>query len=308
MGRLSPEFQLELLYCLSKKMRKVPPVFKKTANAGLFVLSLFATCALFAEVATSDVRDQASKLYRLSGLQAQSKSIEPAYIEGLDQASDTLPADLLDRMKETVRQNFANNAYDAKAISIIERSWNPAHAVQSMEWLESDTGLKLTRAEEHASTREGQEEFAAFATSLASEPPSKDRVVLIRRLNDAYGGTDFLVDFTMAMGIAVAVGVNAVSPDYERSDLEEIIEMNEKSRAEIFAQYDQFITVYYLYTYKNLPDEEIQSYIRFLETEAGSWYVNTLLEAYTRPIVDLGMETGVSVRTSMNDASNPEAL
>jgi hypothetical protein len=155
--------------------------------------------------------------------------------------------------------------------------------------------------EEQASTPEGIAGLQAFAVVMQDNPPPENRQQLIRRLNDAYGGTDFLVDFALALDFTVDVGVNAVSPEYEQMDLEEIMRELQADRGAMFAQMDEFAFVYYLYTYQPLTDDEILQYIDFLETEAGQWYVTTILDAYTQPVIDVGMEIGVSIRQHVQE-------
>ena len=93
----------------------------------------------------------------------------------------------------------------------------------ALAWLQSDLGRRITMLEEQASTPEGIAGLQAFAIVMQDNPPPEIRQQLIRRLNDAYGGTDFLVDFSLALGVAVGVGVNAASPEYEQMDLGEIM-------------------------------------------------------------------------------------
>jgi hypothetical protein len=256
----------------------------------------------------SDVRAQAAELYRLSGLEMQAKSVEPQFLEGLERGSSSLSDETVSVMRDVVRKQFADGAVENRARSIIVDRWNQEYGNRSLVWLHSDTGRRITAYEEYASTQAAMAGFKVFSDELEFNPPTEQRAALVRRLNDVYGGTDFAVDFTLALRLAVGVGLNAVSAAHEQLDLALLRKEVEGDREQLFAQIDQFLSIYNLYTYAELSDEEISGYIEFLESEAGNWYVDTLLMAATEPIVDLGIEIGVGLKDALGNKGDDESL
>ena len=256
------------------------------------VLALAAGCAAAGEQAA----DAARELLRISGVETQLATLRPQIRDALASEASELAATDAALIDQAIERQFAGEALTPQALSIIRQRWNEDHARAALTWLRSELGQRITRLEEYASTPEGVAELQGFGAELAAAPPAAGRVVLLSRLNEAFDGTSLAVDGTLAIAIAVASGINAVTPAEMQADPATLREQIEAGRAPLTAQMDRFILVYYLFTYGELTDAEVLSYIDFLESPAGSWYVTTLSTAYVQPLVDRALGLGDVVR------------
>lgn len=249
--------------------------------------------------ASREIPPRAIEIYQASGLELQMQTVEPQIIFGLEQHKKKLSPQVYAVLESVVRQQFADELLRERALSVVAEAWDTDYANDSLDWLNGDLGKRITRLEEYSSTSEGMVGIQQYAVGLRTRPPSESRVAAIRRLNKAYGGTDFLVDATLAISLAVAVGKNAVRPEEDQLEVPELRKVVEADRDYLRAQMDDLILIYHLFTYSGLVDEEIVAYAEFLESDAGSWYVNTLSDAYIQPLVELSLELGPELKQAL---------
>ena len=174
--------------------------------------------------ARSEFRVAAEELYRLSGLEIQADDIGSEILAGFKNSGVALPDNVNRVIADVIRTEFADEILRERAINIIVDSWNVDFADGSRIWLISEAGRQIINIEENASTDAGMAGLEVYIAELEENPPSESRDALINNLDAAYGGTDFVVDITLAIGLAVAIGINAVSPEYEQLD---ILELND---------------------------------------------------------------------------------
>lgn len=275
------------------------------AFCGLSVM-LILTMTVFApgtEARADDdaIAQQAAQLYRLSGSEKQTQSMEPQVLAGLSEAAGALPKREYALLVKVVREHFSADVMRRRALAIIEAEWNADAARDALRWLRSDLGQSITAREEHAATPEGIDATRQYARTLSAEPPGTERVALVRRLSETYGGTEFAVDVALATGLAVIVGVNGVSAEHEQLDLDQMRRFIEKDRETLFGQMEQVLLITNLYTYSELSDEQLREYIGFLESESGVWYMDTMIDATVQPMTALSMELGAVLKQALQD-------
>jgi hypothetical protein len=259
-------------------------------------LALGLALAAGAMAASEPTADQAMELLKISGVETQLQSLQPQVREAFaSESADLAPADAA-LIQQAIDRQFSGSALTPQALAVVRQRWNDTHGSAALGWLRSDLGRRITRLEEYASTPEGLAELEGFGAELAAAPPAAGRVVLLSRLNEAFDGTTMAVDATLAIAMAVASGMNAVTPTELQADPATLREQIEAGRAPLAAQMDRYILVYYLFTYGELTDTEVLSYIDFLESPAGIWYVNTLSTAYVQPLIDQALGLGATVR------------
>jgi hypothetical protein len=282
--------------------------FFSFACLAAFFLSSCASTESTAVNKRGEIPPDAIEIYTVSGLEVQMQSVGPQIVFGLHQQQSRLPPQVYDVLESVAREQFASNALRSRALEVIVASWNQDYATVALAWLNTDLGRRITRLEEYSSSSEGMVGIQQYAAGLQRRPPSAQRVAAIKRLNEAYGGTDFLVDSTLAMTLAVAVGANAASPEDEQLDLVALRDAVEKDRVNLRQQMDELVLLYHLFTYSGMIDEEIAAYADFLESDVGSWYVDTLARAYIKPLVDLSMELGAALKQALDESSSATGL
>jgi len=241
---------------------------------------------------------QVEALYNLSGLEAQIAAIEPQLLANLE--TEKLPADDSAVVAEVVSKLFSRDALRDRAIAVIDGAYAPELAADAIRWLQTDVGRQIVEREEFVATAAGSAALDSYAKALEPELIPARRLELVQRLEAAYSGAELMVDATLAMTVAIAVGINAASPDEPVVPVADMRELLNENRDRIQLQMDQFALIYYLYTYDELSDEALASYVEFLESEAGVWYSSTLAVAYLRPLNSLSDELELALLSAFN--------
>lgn len=140
-----------------------------------------------------------------------------------------------------------------------------------LEWLRSPLGRRTQRAQSNAS----QESRASFRDELAAEPPTRERVELLLRLDRASGTSEAAVEMQTAMTKALLRGLYP-SKDEGGHAIEEALE---RARPRLERKTRSRIQMSLHFMYRDLSDEALRKYVEFLESEDGAWLSDVLLEA-----------------------------
>ena len=248
--------------------------------------------------------DAAAELLRLSGVEAQMQGLRPQILDGLESGEFALEPDDLALLRPVINREFADAELREQSLRILRESWQEGHAAATLSWLGSETGRRITLLEEYASTAEGAEEMQGFAAELTAAPPRPGRVALLNRLNQAFDGTRLAVDTTLAMALAVAVAANAAQPEDQQLSGQSLRAGINEGRPVLTRQMQKLLVVYYLFTYHELSDTEVAAYADFLESEDGSWYVNSMSAAYLQPLMAQALGLDAAVREAAGSRSD----
>jgi hypothetical protein len=138
-------------------------------------------------------------------------------------------------------------------------------------WYRSPLGRKITELEVRASSEDRQRQLAAFVAEWRVKPPAAARVAMIQRLDAASGTTELSVDMVVGITQAIVRVADPYLPPERRLKAGQLEAQARQIRLATLERFRQGNTVALLHLFRDVPDGELTSYIRFLETEAGAW-------------------------------------
>jgi len=121
------------------------------------------------------------------------------------------------------------------------------------------------------------EDLRQYAQGLRANPPAQSRVQLIQRMSKAQQATQFYVDNIMGMNRAIAQAAEIVDSGSAQAQA-----LPDSTLIRRSAQNMALIS--FLYMYERVPQETLEEYVSFFESEAGQWYVTTYSAAINHAI------------------------
>ncbi len=250
--------------------------------------------------------EQASELFRLSGLELQLEAMDAQILKGLSAQKGNLPPEVSDALTRSVREAFSPAALKSAVLARISAEIEPQKADRALSWLRSDEGREITKLEQVLSTVEGERGLQAYAKSLPQAPPPQERLGLAQRLDAATGATDLIVDLSLATALAVAVALNATSAT--PTNPEALNRAVESQRVQLRPALHQVVLVSFLYTYRELPEADLIRYIEFLESEAGAWYHRVTSDAAIGALKSSAMGLAASLARELEKVQPKRSL
>lgn len=159
-------------------------------------------------------------------------------------------------------------------------------------WLSSDLGKRLTTIEERAGEMDeimkAEREAPDYLRSLPEE-----RVDRFKRLEAAIRAGEATSGMVQGMTSAIVYGFALMSPN---SDPEGAVAKLKKSlasqREQMSAVFVQRAVEAFAYVYREVPDGEIDSYIRFNSSAPGKRYNDAAMKAFENALLQSSVEMG----------------
>jgi hypothetical protein len=232
----------------------------------------------------------------------------------IEQMPQLLQAELDQQQMETeglTKEDFnrfsrlAKSAFNAKTIHAAVQTYiklnlpeNDTKAV--LEWLDSPIGRKITRLEEDASTVEAYAEMQAIGQKLLEENKESARIVKIDRLDNAIGATESTITTVLNIQLAMITSMSAATEADQRPSFEEVQDLVNMNKPRIQAAMKRLVQMQFLYTYRELTDNEIDRYTRFAESESGQRYHYVSIRAIDEALVRAARQIGSRIGMKMN--------
>ncbi|HLC40530.1 MAG TPA: tetratricopeptide repeat protein [Methylomirabilota bacterium] len=136
-----------------------------------------------------------------------------------------------------------------------------------LPWLRSPLSKKFTQLEAEADAPGNEKDLEAFAQRLNDSGLAQERLALVRRLDEAVGLTDSVLD-----GATIAIqGMTKLNPEITSPRHLEQAELEKELQAAYPAVQQALLTTV-LYAYRSVSDQELTQYVEFWESETGRWF------------------------------------
>lgn len=236
------------------------------------ILSLLVL--LTSPVWAAPVSDQTvAQLLELSGARTQLASFPDQVMAGMDAGSQQRPgmADInLQRVQASMRAAFDLEDLLTPLRAALKRELSEADAGKLLAWMRSDSGRRITRAEEATAAPSALQDMLAQLDAVRRD---KLRLAFAHRIDGLMGVTDMTLRVQEYTGVAVhAALLNAEQPD-PALDPEDYKRQVRAHLAGARPATEQMVTLSLAYAYRDIPVAELASYERFLGTpEATRFY------------------------------------
>ncbi len=249
------------------------------------------------------------ELYVKSGLEKQMQELPRSIQASLDQqpiTGDRPPKprqQVLSVMKDLAQAAFAPESLKAVVLSEFREKLTTQNLKTVLKWFDSPLGIKCTRLEEEASTPEAYAEMRKYANDLKSSPPTPKRLKLIRQYDSAVKATQTTVETALGSQVALLLAINATLPREQQRSVADISREIKKYRPDIESAMKLETLVSLLYTYRGLTEADVQQYIKFATTPAGSKLYEVGNAALKKALFEGGIRWGKAIGEAMEQVN-----
>jgi hypothetical protein len=175
---------------------------------------------------------------------------------------------IIDRI---VSQRFSAGALYARMRLEFEKNLESAKLAKALEWYDSPLGKRITGLELASLIPDGGQ-------SLDSENDrrSERRLDLIRRLDAGGGASDTTVDVTMSIVGSLTRAFQPALPAVARLSRGQLDHELTRVRNQTLERIRRACLLNMLSAYRDLTDDELEQYVRFVESEGGQWYMSVM--------------------------------
>ena len=211
--------------------------------------------------------------------------------EGLKQ-NGQLPPMMANTIGNIVSSGFNSVDIEQQIINDLQAKLTDSQLQAVHDWYETPVARKISSAEIAASEPSAWPKIQSSAMELNSRYKGTRKAEMFDRFDRAARATESAVDTTIAVQLGLATAMAAFSSD--SANYEQLRQRIESQRSMLRGEVGQQVYDSYLYTYQNIGGQEMDLYLEFLESSAGSAFskvvTNSIQQAITEPVESIGKQ------------------
>lgn len=234
-----------------------------------FLVFIFFIFTSLITTAAEDVDKNVKMLLDLSGITRQIEKYPGLIKSGIEHSrmeGASLPESLYQTILMSVDDSIDTRIMVNGIADELKKHLNEEETQHLLSWYESELGRKISLLEEHSSTQSAYQEMMQITESLLAD---SDQVKFAKKLDELVGATDFSMRLHENTQIAVLSSIYKALNPHRQLNLEEFKSQMSDQRTRIRANIEQIVIVSFIFTYRNLNQEEIDKYMNFLESQAS---------------------------------------
>ena len=209
--------------------------------------------------------------------------------DGLKQ-SGQVPPMVADSIGFLVSNSFRAADIEQRVVANLEAALTPEQLEEVHGWYQTPVAGKIAEAEIAASAPAAWPEIRSRAEDLNKRYQGTAREKLFDRFDAASRATESAVDTTIAVQLGLGTAMAALSRDSVHH--EKMRERLESQRPALRGMVGQQVYDGYLFTYRDISNQEMNLYLDFLESEAGRSFTrvvtNSVQQAVIEPVESIG--------------------
>jgi len=210
---------------------------------------------------------------QVAQMQAQVKAgVQEARNQAKASGWEILTDEQFARLARAIDTAFAPGITRETLALHLEEYIAPADEQEVLKWLSSDLGARFTQLEIAAGANEALGKSRSEGAKMVAALP-KARLQKFQRLAAALDSGETTAGLTINMTSVIVYGIGLVTPGTDADASAAAIRRRmEAQRAEMAQRYSARAIENYAYTYRGVPDAQVESYVRFAESPAARRY------------------------------------
>jgi len=232
----------------------------------------------------------------LSGLTATIMQVPEHMQAGLQTSQQTKQSSISGTDYGTLQKIFSDT-FSAQAIKqdVVEylgQTYDQGRYTSLVELLQSPLAKRMTALEVATGTPEEFQNMLHYATDLATDPPSAKRVALVAELDKVSHATELTATLQIETLRSMLGAFASYSPEGDSATREKMNHIVNGGREQIVTTAHQLVIVSYLYTYRDVSDEDLNNYIAIYRNTDLQWYLDTASSALVKAIENSSVAAG----------------
>lgn len=272
--------------------------------ASRIVTATTIAIAGFACAAADPAERRIDELMHKSGLWEQIGQMQAQVRAGAEEARAEAKAsgraeDMSDadfsRLASAMNRVYAPDRMRAAVSKELAAALSVADEQEVLVWLSSDLGKRITRIEEEQGEVERYRKTDREAPEFLKTVP-RERIAKFTRLADSIHVGESSATMLINLTIATIYGLASSAPGgADESVLRRLRQRFEAQRPQLVAAMTQRSIAGFAYTYRDLKDAEVESYVAFAESPAGRRYHEATTIALDNALMEASLELGRQV-------------
>lgn len=241
----------------------------------LVVALLGASFSAFADDASALIKE----VLNLAGVEKQLEEIAHFAENEIETRKDALAeADYLS-LKSRMTATFASEKLRVAVENSLAQTARDPRFAAWRDTLQQPLVAKMTQLENQSSGASAFRELSNYAEKLQHFPPPPARVDLVTRLAKATYATALAMDSHIAVTKVLLRLINPSLPENKQLDAKKEERILVDLRSQLEENLKDVAMITYLYTYRDVSDEELNQYAMLYETSPGQWVTENLVKA-----------------------------
>lgn len=215
------------------------------------------------------------EIFELDGTAAYLDQIREVYIADVHRLHQRgrISDQLLPRALQWVEVLFGDGSFAADYRHGFAESLDEPQAEAVLAWLRSPQVRKLYELEMDSETPDALDRINAYLKSDQGHQAIASRAELFKQYSEAVQCPQRNLHKIVALEMTRMALLNRSAPPEERLNEEELQEYAQDIEELHRQKTADGCWLQQLYTFRNVPDEELRDYYSFFDTEAGQWYM-----------------------------------
>lgn len=222
-------------------------------------------------------QEMISRIMDLSGLDVQIPQIADMLNSELVTAMSSLPENVAAEMSDLIAISFDGDSMLATVKDEVSKSVSENELEDMLKWYSTDLGIQITKIEEQ---QQDAEELKLMQEQKKELFDNHLRVSLFEELDKASHITESSIDLQISMMKAM---FKMMGKDEQSQEAKEYIKKNKKMMEET-TQKSTLLS--FLYTYRDLDDDEVDLYIDFLNKGTTQSFIKAVNRGTNKAILD----------------------
>ncbi len=234
----------------------------------LVVVCLFAPLLFVANAFASSEKEQLlDRLYDQTGLERQLDWVHDSMT--LQEDLYPIPEPVVDTVNQVVKVRYSSDFFRTSMKATLDEALSVGELARLIDWFESPLGQKILRLEAAANDPENQAQMAAYIEEkLSREIPRNNRVRLIEELMEALDAVELSTELAASASVGAQRMLREVMPVGTEQPMRPVQVLKAQEKPHIRKEMPERMRNIFLYTYRSLPDHEIQRYLDFARENA----------------------------------------
>ncbi|MDH5464748.1 MAG: DUF2059 domain-containing protein [Thiovulaceae bacterium] len=230
------------------------------------------------------------ELYKASGLKKQVQLFAPTMKYQIDQAKkqdatlQNLPTEFMTKINGLVDGAFSAKNLESTLLNYMSQRMSQRQIKEVTSWYKTPLGKKCVRLENDASSIDALQKMGAFMQTLQSKPLTATRIKLLQKFSKVLDFDQRTKTLAIDASTVMLRAFTSSMPQEQRPTVFQIRNQIKMQMEQNQAAFDQTTFISLAFTYKNLNANEINSYIKFVNTAAGKSFIKTSYEALSAAI------------------------
>lgn len=236
----------------------------------------------------ADKRTLAAEIMRASGLEQQLGHTTRSIKDSLQKAEESGKATPEQReIGQIMLDAFGPQAILSSVGKQLADQLSEEELQKVLSWYEGHPGKKLIQLENQLGDPEKAKDLVEFARQTEQNPIPESRQALYQQIDKATLTTQTTVDMQLNSRVAMVKAMNKTAKSEKKLTDAEIDAKIAAQRPQATAFLQQINLIKFAYLYKDLPESDMNAYLRFAQSDAGSKFFKVRSKA-----LDAAMQEG----------------